>query len=64
MKSILVVLAAVIAVFVLDVLDPLPDDAVHAAVGALADALLAVSPDAVVHQRLLTSAEARPSWTS
>jgi DNA/RNA-binding domain of Phe-tRNA-synthetase-like protein len=42
------------AVFILDALDPLPDDAVHAAADALADALLALSPDAVIHRRLLT----------
>ena len=41
------------AVFILDALDPLPDDAVHAAADALTDALLALSPDATVHRRLL-----------
>jgi DNA/RNA-binding domain of Phe-tRNA-synthetase-like protein len=41
------------AVFVLDALDPLTDDAVHAAADALTGALLALSPDAVVHRRLL-----------
>jgi hypothetical protein len=41
-------------VFILDTLDPLPDDAVHAAADALAHALLALSPDAVIHRRLLT----------
>jgi DNA/RNA-binding domain of Phe-tRNA-synthetase-like protein len=41
------------AVFVLDVLDPVTDDAAHAAADALTGALLALSPDAVVHRRLL-----------
>jgi DNA/RNA-binding domain of Phe-tRNA-synthetase-like protein len=41
------------AVFVLDVLDPLTDEAAHAAADALTDALLALSPQAVVHRRLL-----------
>ena len=41
------------AVFILDALDPLPDDAVSAAADALTDALLAVSPDATVHRRLV-----------
>ena len=39
------------AVFTLDALDPLPDDAVLAAADALTDAL---SPDATVHRRLLS----------
>src|SRR4051794_12664481 len=42
------------AVFILDALDPLTDDAVHAAADALTDALRALSPDAVIHRRLLT----------
>jgi DNA/RNA-binding domain of Phe-tRNA-synthetase-like protein len=41
------------AVFILDVLDPLTDDAAHAAADALTDALLALGPDAGVHRRLL-----------
>jgi DNA/RNA-binding domain of Phe-tRNA-synthetase-like protein len=41
------------AVFVLDVLDPLTDEAACAAADALTEALLALSPDAVVHRRLL-----------
>ena len=45
------------AVFILDALDPMSDDAVHAAADALTDALLALSPDAAVHRRLLP-----PSW--
>jgi DNA/RNA-binding domain of Phe-tRNA-synthetase-like protein len=44
------------AVFVLDVLDPLPDDAASAAADALTEALLALSPAAVVHRRLLAAA--------
>jgi DNA/RNA-binding domain of Phe-tRNA-synthetase-like protein len=43
------------AVFILDALDPLPDEAALAAAGALADALLALSPGATVHRRLLTN---------
>lgn len=46
------------AVFVLDVLDPLTDEAVHAAADALTDALLALSPAAVVHRRLLAAGAA------
>jgi DNA/RNA-binding domain of Phe-tRNA-synthetase-like protein len=42
------------AVFILDALDPLSDQEVHAAADALTDALLALSPDAVLHRRLLT----------
>jgi DNA/RNA-binding domain of Phe-tRNA-synthetase-like protein len=41
------------AVFILDALDPLTDDAVHAAADALTDALRALSPDVVIHRRLL-----------
>ena len=43
------------AVFIVDALDPLSDDAVHAAADALTAALLALSPDAVVHRRFLAS---------
>jgi DNA/RNA-binding domain of Phe-tRNA-synthetase-like protein len=42
------------AVFILDALDPLPDEELQAAADALTDALLALSPDAVVHRRLIT----------
>ena len=42
------------AVFILDALDPMSDDAVSAAADALTDALLALSPGATVHRRLLT----------
>ena len=42
------------ALFILDALDPLTDDAVHAAADALTDALLELSPDATIHRRLLT----------
>jgi DNA/RNA-binding domain of Phe-tRNA-synthetase-like protein len=41
------------AVFILDALDPLPDDTVYSAADALTGALLALSPDAAVHRRLL-----------
>jgi len=41
------------AVFILDALDPLTDDELHAAADALTDGLLALSPDAVVHRRLI-----------
>jgi DNA/RNA-binding domain of Phe-tRNA-synthetase-like protein len=41
------------AVFILDALDPLPDDAVSAAADSLTDALLTLSPDAVIHRRFL-----------
>ena len=41
------------AVFILDALDPLTDAAVHTAADALTDALLAVSPDATIHRRLI-----------
>ena len=41
------------AVFVLDALDPLTDDAVDAAADALTAALLEVCPDAVVSRRLI-----------
>ena len=39
------------AVFVLDALEPMDDDALTAAADALTDGLLALSPDAVVHRR-------------
>ncbi len=42
------------AVFILDALDPVTDDAVSAAADALTDALLALSPDATIDRRLLT----------
>ena len=42
------------AVFILDVLDPLSDDAARAAADALTEALLALSPDATIRRRLLT----------
>jgi DNA/RNA-binding domain of Phe-tRNA-synthetase-like protein len=41
------------AVFILDVLAPATDAAVPAAADALTEALLALSPDATVHRRLL-----------
>ena len=41
------------AVFILDALDPMTDDEVHAAADALTAALLVLSPGAVVHRRLL-----------
>jgi DNA/RNA-binding domain of Phe-tRNA-synthetase-like protein len=44
------------AVFILDALDPLPDDELQAAADALTEGLLALCPDAVVHRRLIGSA--------
>ena len=41
------------ALFILDVLDPMTDDEAHAAADALTEGLLALSPGAVVHRRLL-----------
>jgi DNA/RNA-binding domain of Phe-tRNA-synthetase-like protein len=41
------------ALFILDALNPLTDDALHAAADALTDALLELSPGATVHRRLL-----------
>jgi DNA/RNA-binding domain of Phe-tRNA-synthetase-like protein len=41
------------AVFILDALGPMTDDAVHAAADALGDALCALGPDVVLHRRLL-----------
>ena len=43
------------AVFVLDVLDPLTDDDATSAADALTEGLLALSPGAVVHRRLVGS---------
>ena len=45
------------AVFILDALDPLTDEEVHAAADALTDGLLAVSPGAVVHRRLVSGTD-------
>jgi DNA/RNA-binding domain of Phe-tRNA-synthetase-like protein len=45
------------AVFILDALDPLPDEELHAAADALTDGLLALDPDAVVHRRLISAAD-------
>jgi DNA/RNA-binding domain of Phe-tRNA-synthetase-like protein len=42
------------ALFILDALDPLTDDAVHAAADALTDALLGLSPNATIHRRMLS----------
>jgi DNA/RNA-binding domain of Phe-tRNA-synthetase-like protein len=42
------------AFFVLDVLDPMTGEEASAAADALTGALLALSPDAVVHRRLIT----------
>jgi DNA/RNA-binding domain of Phe-tRNA-synthetase-like protein len=41
------------ALFVLDVLDPMTDDAARAAADALTEGLLALGPDVAVHRRLL-----------
>jgi DNA/RNA-binding domain of Phe-tRNA-synthetase-like protein len=41
------------AIFLLDALDPMTDDAVQAAADALTDGLLALCPDATVHRRFL-----------
>jgi DNA/RNA-binding domain of Phe-tRNA-synthetase-like protein len=43
------------AVFILDALDPVTDDAVRAAADALTDALLALDPEATVQRRLLAT---------
>ena len=43
------------AVFILDALAPLSDDAVHAAADALTDALFALSPEATLHRRVLAT---------
>ncbi len=48
------------AVFILDALDPMSDDAVAAAADALTDALLAISPGTTVHRRLLTHRDRTP----
>jgi DNA/RNA-binding domain of Phe-tRNA-synthetase-like protein len=45
------------ALFILDVLDPLTDDEAHAAADALTDALLALSPSATIHRRLLAQSD-------
>lgn len=52
------------AVFILDVLDPLTDDDARAAADALTDVLLALSPDATVHRRLVRLPEPRPELSS
>ena len=52
------------AVFILDVLDPLTDDDASSAADALTDALLALSPDAVIHRRLLTHSPATDGGAS
>ena len=49
------------AVFILDALEPLTDDALSAAADALTDGLLDLSPDAVAHRRLLGPTRAAPS---
>ena len=41
------------ALFILDALDPLTDDAAHTAADALTAALLELNPDADIHRRLL-----------
>jgi DNA/RNA-binding domain of Phe-tRNA-synthetase-like protein len=41
------------AVFILDALEPLPDEALHAAADALTDALLTFGPAVTVHRRVL-----------
>ena len=48
------------AVFILDALDPMTDDAVAAAADALTGALLALCPGAAVQRRLLTAHGGRP----
>jgi DNA/RNA-binding domain of Phe-tRNA-synthetase-like protein len=45
------------ALFILDALDPLTDDDVHAAADALTDGLLALSPDVVVRRRLIRATD-------
>ncbi|WP_369132131.1 B3/4 domain-containing protein [Modestobacter sp. I12A-02662] len=45
------------AVFILDVLDPLTDDDALAAADGLTEGLLALSPEATFHRRLLTRAD-------
>ena len=52
------------ALFILDALDPLTDDAVHAAADALTDALLELSPGAAVHRRLLAHSDRTDGGTS
>ncbi|QFZ19802.1 B3/B4 domain-containing protein [Saccharothrix syringae] len=46
------------ALFVLDALEPLSDQDVHAAADALTEALLVLSPEAVIHRRLIGRADA------
>jgi DNA/RNA-binding domain of Phe-tRNA-synthetase-like protein len=48
------------AVFILDALDPMSDDAVLAAADALSEALFALSPEATVHRRLLATGHRSP----
>lgn len=49
------------AVFILDALDPMTEDAVQAAADALTDAVLALDPDATVARRTLSArSEAHP----
>jgi DNA/RNA-binding domain of Phe-tRNA-synthetase-like protein len=45
------------AVFILDALGALDDDALSAAADALTEGLLAVSPGATVHRRLVAGAD-------
>jgi DNA/RNA-binding domain of Phe-tRNA-synthetase-like protein len=46
------------AVFILDALGPMDDDALDAAADVLTEALLALEPDAAVHRRLVPPTEA------
>ena len=48
------------ALFILDVLDPMTVDEATAAADALAEGLLSLSPDAVVHRRLIGGENPRP----
>ncbi len=48
------------ALFALDVLDPMTDDAARAAADALTGGLLALGPDVVVHRRVLAGPPAPP----
>ncbi len=48
------------AVFVLDALDPLTEEDVHAAADALTEALLAIDPRAAVRRRVLSRLGADP----
>lgn len=47
------------ALFILDVLDPVTDDALHAATGDLIAYLSQLGPDVVVHRRLISAGTAR-----